>query len=109
LAAVGGDAPMGLRMLIPSELVKVFSTTVEAARATPLANSRPTAIVLNNTMVRLTKRPPLSSGAEEERVFRPPPRYVTKAAYSCAGRMYVRHGTKEAPTDFAEFLFPELG
>src|SRR5215213_11660720 len=43
------------------------------ASATPLATNRVRAMVANNTMVRLIKRPPLCRGAEEERCQTPAP------------------------------------
>src|SRR5215208_6755111 len=62
--------------------------------ATPLATKRVRAMVANNTMVRLIKRPPLSVEGRRKKGVRPPPRYVTKAAYPCLRGMYVRHDTK---------------
>jgi len=54
LAALGEPSSVGRSNIVVLEvLLKVSLTTVVAARATPLANSRPTAIVLNNSMVRL--------------------------------------------------------
>src|SRR5215216_2075870 len=64
--------------------------------ATPLATKRVRSIVANNNMVRLIKRPPLSVEGRRKKGVRPPPRYVTKAAYSCLRGVYVRHGTKYA-------------
>src|SRR5215210_6961628 len=71
---------------------------IPAASATPLATNRVRAMVANNAMVRLIKRPPLSVEERRKKGVRPPPRYVTKAAYSWLRGMYVRHGTKCART-----------
>src|SRR5215212_5618144 len=67
-----------------------------AASATPLATNRVRVMVANSSMVRLIKRPPLSVEGRRKKGVSPPPRYVTKAAYSCLRVMYVRHGTKYA-------------
>src|SRR5215216_3775101 len=40
------------------------------------------------------KQTRLPSGGRRKKGVRPPPRYVTKAAYSCLRGVYVRHGTK---------------
>src|SRR5215211_5165451 len=92
----------------PTTELSAAAEPTPAARATPLATNTVRAMVANNTMVRLIKRPPLSVEGRRKKGVRPPPRYVTKAAYPCLRGMYVRHGTKsvpehqEAPTDFAE-------
>src|SRR5215207_5799677 len=67
---------------------------IPTARATPLATKRVRIMVATSSMVRLIKRPPLSVEGRRKKGVRPPPRYVTKAAYSCLRGVYVRHGTK---------------
>jgi hypothetical protein len=84
------------------------------ARATPLATNRVRAIVANNRMVRLIKRPPLCRGAKEERGQTPAPLRNEGSILLTEGDVYApwhktRQSTKEAPTDFAEFLFHALG
>src|SRR5215210_5332658 len=69
---------------------------IPAASTTPLATNRVRAMVANNTMVRLIKRPPLSVEGRRKKGVRPPPRYVTKAAYPCLRGMYVRQSSKYA-------------
>src|SRR5215212_6006425 len=105
----------------PTTLFATCAEPIAVARATPLATKRVRIMVATSSMVRLIKRPPLSVEGRRKKGDRPPPRYVTKAAYSCLRGVYVRHGTKyyRAPrkhrtsenpqkAKFAEFLFHAL-
>src|SRR5829696_5549222 len=102
----------------PTTLFAACAEPIAVARATPLATKRVRIMVATSSMVRFIKRPPLSVEGRRKKGVRPPPRYVTKAAYSCLRVVYVRHGTKCARTPrngrtsekpqkakFAEFLF----
>src|SRR5215212_9657271 len=71
-----------------------------AASATPLATKRVRIMVATSSMVRLIKRPPLSVEGRRKKGVSPPPRYVTKASYSCLRGVYVRHGTEYARTQW---------
>jgi hypothetical protein len=87
------------------------------ARATPLATSRVNAMVANNAMVRLIKRPPLCRGAKEERCCQ------TAAPLRNEGSILLYEGdvcapwhkgstrTSENPfnTKFAELFLGEVG
>src|SRR5215211_4798866 len=73
----------------PTTELSAAAEPTPAARATPLATNTVRAMVANNTMVRLIKRPPLSVEGRRKKGVRPPPRYVTKAPYSCLRAMYV--------------------
>src|SRR5829696_3250215 len=71
------------------------------ASATPLATNRVRAMVANNTMVRLIKRPPLCRGAKEERCQTPAPlrnegSIPLSGGDVCALAQSVPHSTKEA-------------
>src|SRR5215217_5161824 len=78
----------------PTTLFAACAEPIAVARATPLATKRVRIMVATSSMVRLIKRPPLSVEGRRKKGVRPPPRYVTKAAYSCLRGVYVRHGTK---------------
>src|SRR5215217_565068 len=72
------------------------------ASATPLATNRVRAMVANNTMVRLTKKPPLCRGAKEERCQTPAPlrnegSIPLSGGDVCAPEQCVLQSTKEAP------------
>src|SRR5215207_4008645 len=93
------------------------------ASATPLATNRVRAMVANNTMVRLIKRPPLCRGAKkEERCQSPAPlrnegSILLTEGDVCAPWHKVRQSTKKRlrtspnaqKAKFAEFLFHALG
>src|SRR5215210_5180589 len=86
-----------------------------AASTTPLATNRVRAMVANNTMVRLIKRPPLCRGAEEERCQTPAPLRNEGSISLSEGDVYApwhktRQSTKNAPNfrDFREHLFHAL-
>src|SRR5215213_9466400 len=55
----------------PTTLFAACAEPIAVASATPLATNRVRAMVANNTMVRLIKRPPLCRGAKEERCQTP--------------------------------------
>src|ERR671912_1969446 len=57
----------------PTTLFAACAEPIAVARATPLATNTVRAMVTNNTMVRLIKRPPLCRGAKEERCQSPAP------------------------------------
>src|SRR5215212_6395057 len=78
----------------PTTLFAACAEPIATASATPLATKRVRIMVATSSMVRLIKRPPLSVEGRRKKGVRPPPRYVTKAAYSCLRAVYVRHGTK---------------
>src|SRR5215211_6279045 len=78
----------------PTTELSAAAEPTPATRASPLATSKVRAMVANNTMVRLIKRPPLSVEGRRKKGVRPPPRYVTKAAYPCLRGMYVRQSSK---------------
>src|SRR5215213_8649156 len=96
IVSPGWAAFMAFWMDSPGPTTKLCAATepTPTASATPLATNKVRAMVANNTMVRLIKRPPLSVEGRRKKGVRPPPRYVTKAAYSCLRGVYVRHGTK---------------
>src|SRR5215210_6436968 len=57
----------------PTTLFAACAEPIAVASATPLATNTVRAMVANNTMVRLIKRPPLCRGAKEERCQTPAP------------------------------------
>src|SRR5215211_3568840 len=71
------------------------------ASATPLATNTVRAMVANNTMVRLIKRPPLCRGAKQERCQSPAPlrnegSILLYEQRVCAPAQYVLQSTKVA-------------
>src|SRR5215203_1164370 len=97
----------------PMTLFAACAEPITVASATPLATNKVRAMVANNTMVRLIKRPPLCSrGAKEERCQTPAPLRNESSILLCEGDVCarwhkVRQSTKEAP-NFVEFLFHAL-
>src|ERR687893_3032488 len=110
-------APLPRRLSSPLVPLKVSGPSVPIlliASATPLATKRVRIMVATSSMVRLIKRPPLYRGAKEERCQTPAPLRNEGSILLTEGDVYApwhktRQSTKEAPTDFAEYLFPDVG
>src|SRR5215210_1156315 len=82
------------------------------ASATPLATNRVRAMVANNNMVRLIKRPPLCRGAKEERCQTPAPlrnegSILLTEGDVCAPWHKTRQSPKKAP-NFRELRKAEV-
>src|SRR5215217_6744067 len=85
----------------PTTLFAACAEPIAVASATPLATNRVRAIVANNTMVRLIKRPPLCRGAKEERLqtlapLRNEGSILLYEERVCAPAQYVLQSTKVA-------------
>src|SRR5215213_5308933 len=97
----------------PTTLFAACAEPIAVASATPLATNRVRAMVDNNTMVRLIKRPPLCSrGAKEERCQTPAPLRNEGSILLCEGSVCApwhkaRQSTKEAP-NFRELRYGEV-
>src|SRR5215208_7088648 len=104
MVSPGSAALIAFWMDLPGPTTKLCAPVEPiAASATPLATNKVRAMVANNTMVRLIKRPPLfSRGAKEERCQTPAPlRNEGSIPLSegdvCAPWHKTRQSTKEAP------------
>src|SRR5215208_1188905 len=95
----------------PTTELSALAESAPAARASPLATNRVRAMVANNTMVRLIKRPPLCSrGAKEERCqtlapLRNEGSILLYEERVCAPAQYVLQSTKVA-SELLRILLP---